>query len=405
MSDDKPDILQSKEYLESVANWRNNPYYVQNDDEEPTDEELIDEEPVKPAPDINAEKRRKFLEDMRIKGEANKKKSQQFFAEMAEKREEIRKQNEKDAQDEQNHREMVQQMNEHQEWWSRPSYNVVSRYSRKVLAEYKTIKYNFLEEIREKIKLFDQTLVQCEYHCQQDCPANYAKNRLNRQSLEIQGGQLPEEDGSDDENISTDENTSVLGSLWDKARSGFSKFTTNANSAIENVSTRVRQGSETSNTTSETSSEASETSSAPSEASSEASETSSTTSGDSGNFITRAISGYKKSVDEKKKGVDEEKSELFCDNTFKNKRTSRRVYSLCSMPDRISSEGTQQICKLVLDMENDIRDLINIYKNDTKEEAASVARKKADFLQLVDGNGRAGGAKRTKKRRRQRRRQ
>ncbi len=64
------------------------------------------------------------------------------------------------------------------------------------------------------------------------------------------------------------------------------------------------------------------------------------------------------------------------------------------MPDRISSESTQGICKLTIELRTEIDELFELYKADIASDAKKIAELKADFF-----GRKAGGSKKTQKRR------
>ena len=89
--------------------------------------------------------------------------------------------------------------------------------------------------------------------------------------------------------------------------------------------------------------------------------------------------------------------EEFCDEY--SKKFKKNVYrQICSMPDRISSEFTQGICKLEIQLRTEIYELFKLYKLDKADiippDPKKIAELKADFF-----GRKVGGSKKTQKRR------
>ena len=223
------------------------------------------------------------------------------------------------------------------------------QYSEELRTEYDRIKNNFLKGIREKIVLLYQTVDQCELQCKIGCESNYIRNRLNRKH-EVEGGAPP--------------------TASDSTSPGF----------FNRILTTFRKEKEGPDLTDDEKG------------------TDSDSTNDNGsvfNFVNRKIDDYKERQANAKELDDNLKAEQFCDKQLKD---FNNVHTqICSMPDRISSESTQDICKLAIKLRAEIDELFKLYKADIASDAAKIAEQKAEFLRAV--GRKVGGSKKTQKRR------
>jgi hypothetical protein len=225
-----------------------------------------------------------------------------------------------------------------------------------------------LEGIREKILILYQTVDQCEQECKNGCESNYIRNRLNRK----EGGapETFEKIFSEKKGLTDKENTGSVETpgIFDKMRTMFKKNNDSTDAEENTVSThnssdktpgffeRIRKNSTSSDT----------------------SLTDHESTSDYGSVGSR--------------NDNNSKAEEFCDNHSKR---FKDVYTqICSMPDRISSESTQRICKLAINLRTEIDELFKLYKADIASDAEKIAEQKADFF-----GRKAGGSKKTQKRR------
>ncbi len=75
-------------------------------------------------------------------------------------------------------------------------------------------------------------------------------------------------------------------------------------------------------------------------------------------------------------------------------------HSICSMPNRISSNDTVQKCRVVTILQNEIEQVFKLYKDDIKRNESQIAILKNQFSKLRNGSFRGGLLKKTQKRRR-----
>ena len=233
----------------------------------------------------------------------------------------------------------------------------------------------FLEGIREKILILYQNVDQCEQECKSGCESNYIRNRLNRKP-EVEGG-AP---------LSIIQPTAPGNTI---------------NSTFDKLFNRNRQGSTSS---SEDSTDQDDPASLSTSKSSPGlfdrirkeyltDDDSTSESGSVLSFVKSKIDNYKEH-----QAVDKDNSEAkqFCD---KHLKTFNNVVhtQICSMPNRISSESTQGICKLAITLRAEIDELFKLYKADIASDAAKIAEQKAEFLRAV--GRKVGGSKKTQKRR------
>ena len=227
--------------------------------------------------------------------------------------------------------------------------DMTPQYSEELRTEYDRIKNNFLKGIREKIVLLYQTVDQCELQCKIGCESNYIRNRLNRKH-EVEGGAPP--------------------TASDSTSPGF----------FNRILTTFRKEKEGPDLTDDEKG------------------TDSDSTNDNGsvfNFVNRKIDDYKERQANAKELDDNLKAEQFCDKQLKD---FNNVHTqICSMPDRISSESTQDICKLAIKLRAEIDELFKLYKADIASDAAKIAEQKAEFLRAV--GRKVGGSKKTQKRR------
>ena len=229
-------------------------------------------------------------------------------------------------------------------------------------AEYERIKGNFLEGIREKILILYQNVYNCEQECNNGCKSNYIRYRLNRKPLEIP--ENPEKIFSENNYSSDEEKTGSVKTpgIFDKMRTIFKKNNDSTDDEestgsvktpgfFDKMRTMLKQNNDTSLTDNESNS-------------------------DYGSIGSR----------------NDLEAEEFCKNNYKRFKT---VYTqICSMPDRFSSESTQGICKLAINLRTEIDELFELYKADIASDAKTIAELKVDFF-----GKKAGGSKKTQKRR------
>lgn len=236
--------------------------------------------------------------------------------------------------------------------------DMTPQYSEELRTEYDRIKNNFLKGIREKIVLLYQTVDQCELQCKSGCASNFIRNRLNRKH-EVEGGAPP--------------------TASDSTSPGF----------FNRILTTFRKEKEGPDFTDDEK--------GPGLTDDEKGTDSDSTS-DSGsvfNFVNRKIDDYKERQANAKELDDNWEAEQFCDKQLKD---FNNVHTqICSMPDRISSESTQGICKLAIKLRAEIDELFKLYKADIASDAAKIAEQKAEFLRAV--GRKVGGSKKTQKRR------
>lgn len=235
-------------------------------------------------------------------------------------------------------------------------------------AEYERIKGNFLEGIREKIFILYQNIDNCEKECKSDCKSTYTSNRLNRKPLEIPEKIFSENNDSIDKESTVSVKTP---GIFDKMRTMFKK---NNDSTDDDEST----GSVSTHNSSEKTPGIFEGT----RKNSTSSDTSLTDNESTSDYGSVGGSG----------NDNISKADEFCDNYSKR---FKNVYTqICSMPDRISSESTQGICKLAIILRTEIDELFELYKADIASDAKKIAELKADFF-----GRKVGGSKKTQKRR------
>ena len=247
--------------------------------------------------------------------------------------------------------------------------DMTPQYSEELRTEYDRIKNNFLKVIREKILILYQTVDQCEIQCKSGCESNYIRNRLNR-IPEVEGGAPPSifsitqgssEDSTDEDNADFSTSDSSPGFFGRIMR----KYLANDK--------RTTSDSTTSDSASDSASD----------------------SGSVFNFVNRKIDYYKERQANAKELDDNWEAEQFCDKQLKD---FNNVHTqICSMPDRISSESTQGICKLAIKLRTEIDELFKLYKADIASDAEKIAEQKDEFLREV--GRKVGGSKKTQKRR------
>ena len=205
-------------------------------------------------------------------------------------------------------------------------------------AEYKKIKGNFLEAIRDKIYILRKTLNDCDSGCKEDCSTHY--HGLYGGQNETTGNvftKFMEKIGKSGDGKSDDDKTSVESD----DESGDDKTPKDTYvSKIQDLYNRI------------------------------------------------------KSTPEEKRNTIKEK---FCKEFFESPTNKGRYgfpLHVCSL-DRISSSGTQNVCKLAIDLESDIKDLFKMYKSDVVHD--DVAKLRSEFLKLSKTPTAMGGSK-TKRR-------
>jgi hypothetical protein len=230
-----------------------------------------------------------------------------------------------------------------------------------IKSEYEMIKGNFLEGIRKKILFLYQNVDKCEQECKSECESNYIRNRLNRKP-EVESGAPPSIQPTAPDNRNKQGSTS--------SSEGSTSFSTSDSSPGFFGRIMQKYLPNDKMTTSDNSDSTSE-------------------SGSVFSFVKSKIDDYKD-----QQTID--KAEQFCDKNFKT--FDNVVHTqICSMPNRISSESTQGICKLAIKLRAEIDELFKLYKADIASNAAKIAEQKAEFLRAV--GRKVGGSKKTQKRR------
>ena len=232
-------------------------------------------------------------------------------------------------------------------------------------AEYEKIKGNFLEAIREKISILRKTLQYCETGCKEECNTHY-------HGLYGGGGSGGNGNGN----------------------SGSSMFTTFMKKFRRNDDGKTDDGK------TDNESDDSKTDDESNDKSNNKSDDESDDESGNNTHVSKFQDLYKKikRTPEEKRNANKEKfcKDFFSPDHFLNSR-GRYGFPLeiCSLPNQISSKGTQSICKMAIALESDIKVLLKMYKSDVVHD--EVTKLKSEFLKLSKTPTTMGGSK-TKRR-------